>query len=358
MKILIITNHSYMFWQFRRELTEKLLGIGDVILCTPFVGHEEDLKRIGCKLVESNVDRRGLNPFKDFKLFSFYKKLISNEKPELVITYSIKPNIYAGIACRLKNIPYCVNVQGLGTAFQKKGIDQIATILYKIALKKAKTTFFENEENSKEFRDRKIQTAEKQTVLNGAGINLDYYKYVEYPKNNEIHFLYLGRIMKEKGIDELFYAVKKLKDDGIKFKLDLVGFYEDSYKDKVENLVKEGIAVFHGFQTDPRPFYEASDCVVLPSYHEGMSNVLLEAAATGRPVITSNIPGCREAVQDNKSGILVPPKDNEKLYDAMKSFSEKTLYERNQMGKQGRIYVEKNFNKVDVVNKTLDCLLS
>lgn len=358
MKFLIITNHSYMYWQFRKELTEKLLEKADVTLCTPFVGHEDDLANLGCKMVESNVDRRGLNPLKDFKLFTFYLNLMKKEKPDMVITYSIKPNIYAGMACRFMKVPYCVNVQGLGTAFQKKGIAQIATLLYKFALKGAKTTFFENEANAKEFRDRKIQKSEKQTVLNGAGVNLEYYNYVEYPRNEEIHFLYLGRIMKEKGIDELLYAVRKLKNDNVKFVLDLVGFYEDSYKDVVNELVEEKIAVFHGFQSDPRSFYAACDCVVLPSYHEGMSNVLLEAAATGRPIITSDIPGCREAVNENVSGILVSPQNKEKLYNALKSFSEKSFEERKQMGKNGRLLVEEKFDKLYVVKKTVDCLFS
>lgn len=358
MKFLVITNHSYMYWQFRKELTEKLIETGNVTLCTPFEGREKELEKIGCKLIESNVDRRGLNPQKDIKLFSFYLNLIKKEKPNMVITYSIKPNIYAGMACRFLNIPYCVNVQGLGSAFQKQGISKLATILYKIALKDAKTTFFENIANAKEFCDRKIQTNDKQTVLNGAGVNLEYYDFVGYPNNDIIHFLYLGRIMKEKGIDELFYAVKKLKSKGFEFQIDLVGFYEEEYKEAVAELVSRNIAVFHGFQSDPRPFYAKADCIVLPSYHEGMSNVLLEAAAVGRPLITSDIHGCKEAVNEGLNGFTVPAKKREMLYGAMLKFLDKTLSEREEMGKQSRRHIEMHFNKKDIVNKTVDCLLN
>ncbi len=358
MKILICTNHSYMFWQFRKELTEALLEKGEVIVSTPFVGHEEDLKALGCRMVETNIDRRGINPSTDFVLLRFYWKLLKKERPDLVVTYSIKPNIYMGLSCRLQKVPYCTNVQGLGTAFQKKGLAQIATVLYRTALKKVKITFFENEENAKEFRDRHIQSADRQHVLRGAGVNLDYYRYQPYPHNDKIHFLYLGRIMKEKGMDELFYAVRKLKakqESG--FVLDLVGFYEDEYKEQVEQLECDGIAKFHGFQEDPRPWYVMADCVVLPSYHEGMSNVLLEAAATGRPIITSDIPGCREAVCfDNKRmrDCLVPVKDGEALYKVMKYMMSLNRDEREKMGKAGRRYMEQRFDKRQIVQETVE----
>ena len=144
MKILVITNHSYMFWQFRRELMARLLEEHEVVLSTPFVGHEEDLKALGCRLIETEVDRRGINPVTDSKLIRTYSSILKQEQPDLVITYSIKPNIYAGFLCRIKHIPYCVNVQGLGTAFQKKGLAALVTVMYRHAVKKAKTVFFEN----------------------------------------------------------------------------------------------------------------------------------------------------------------------------------------------------------------------
>lgn len=353
-KILIITNHSYMFWRFRKELTEELLKNYEVVLSTPFVGHEKDLEALGCKMIETKVDRRGINPVTDLKLISIYFKMLKQEKPDTVITYSIKPNIYAGIACRLLKIPYCVNVQGLGTAFQKKGITELVTVMYKTAVKKAQTVFFENQENARIFREKKITPEQQQTVLPGAGINLEEYKYMPYPENEKIHFLYLGRIMKEKGIDELFYAIKELyKEYGDKVVLDLVGFFEDEYKEQVEQLVKDGCAVFHGFQNDPKPYYAKADCVVLPSYHEGMSNVLLEAAAMGRAIITSDIPGCREAVDSEKNGVLCKVKDKDSLHCAMKKVIEMTIEEREQAGKFGREKMEKEFDKNKVVQMTV-----
>lgn len=178
---------------------------------------------------------------------------------------------------------------------QKPVLTGLVTILYRKAVPKSEIRhFLKTKKMPVNFDKRKIISADRQIVLAGAGINLERYKMQPYPKHTRIHFLYLGRIMKEKGIDELFYAVRHLKKENENFVLDLVGFFEDEYKEQVKELEKHSIAHFYGFQSDPRPFYIEADCVVLPSYHEGMSNVLLEAAATGRPVITSNIPGCRD----------------------------------------------------------------
>lgn len=354
-KILIITNHSYMLYRFRLELIQKLMKTYEVVLSMPFVGHEDDFNALGIRCIETNVDRRGINPKTDLKLFSTYRKLLKDEQPDMVITYSIKPNIYGGIACRMAGIPYCANVQGLGTAFQRKGLAQFVTVLYKLALSKAKTVFFENEANAAEFRKRKIIRAEKETVLPGAGINLDAYPYMPYPENDAIHFLYLGRIMKEKGMDELFAAMRRLHEKyGSKVILDLVGFYDDDYyKEQVDRLVADGIAVFHGFQTDPLPYYAAADCVVLPSYHEGMSNVLLEAAAVGRPIITSDIPGCREAVDDEKTGLLCKVKDSDSLYEQMCRMAGTSFAERQSMGQAAHEKMVREFDKQRVVTATV-----
>ena len=358
MKFLIITNHSYMLWQFRRELIAELQTKGEVVISMPFVGHEDDFKKMGCRCIETEVDRRGINPKKDWKLFLTYKKLLKTERPDMVITYSIKPNIYAGFACRLQRIPYCANVQGLGTAFQKEPIASLVTMMYRVALKRAKTIFFENKANADEFVNRKITPEDLQTILNGAGVNLDVYEVQPYPSEDEgIHFLFLGRIMKEKGVDELFEAFKNLKQKyGNRVVLDLVGFFEDEYKEAVESMQEEGIVVFHGFQEKPQPFYGMCHCVVLPSYHEGMSNVLLEAAATGRALITSDIPGCREAVSEGVNGYLCAKMDAGSLEACMEQFLSLSAEQREEMGLRGRSKMEAEFDKKDVVRKTVEAV--
>ena len=354
-KLLAITNHSYMFWQFRRELMQELQKDYEVVISTPYEGKEDDFKNLGFRLVETEINRRGINPVTDLKLLCFYYKLLKEEKTDMVITYSIKPNIYAGLVCELLKIPYCVNVQGLGTAFQKEPLASVVSMMYRMACKKAKTIFFENEGNAQVFIVRHIVPEDRITVLPGAGVNLEHYYYVPYEKHDQVRFLYLGRIMKEKGMDELFYAIRKLYDNyGDKVHLDLVGFFEDEYKDSVNQLVEDGIATFHGFQPDPRPYYAKTDCVVLPSYHEGMSNVLLEAAATGRCIITSDIPGCREAVLNGKSGFLCEAENKFSLYEAMEKVLLADDNFLDECGKIARDHVTNNFDKNLVIEKTID----
>ena len=367
-KILIITNHSYMLYQFRRELIEKLMETYEVVLSVPFVGHEDDFAAMGCKCVETDVDRRGINPITDFKLLQFYNKIITEEKPDKVITYSIKPNIYASLICGHKKIPYYANVQGLGTAFQKKALSLLVGLMYKTAFRKVKAVFFENEGNAQEFINRKLIAEDKIIVLNGAGVNLEHYTYTPFAsrqqsdecceaENRKVHFLYLGRIMKEKGIDELFTAMCRLHNEyGDKVVLDIVGFFEDDYKSAVEKMVGDGAAVFHGFQEETRPYYVMADCIVLPSYHEGMSNVLLEASAMGRPVITSDIPGCREAVEDGKSGYLCEMKNADMLFEKMKMMADKSLEEIEEMGRCARERMEKLFDKNRIVEQTVEII--
>ena len=357
-KILIITNHSYMLYRFRRELIRQLMQSHEVVLCMPFVGHEDDFKAMGLRCIETAVERRGTNPVTDMKLLKTYKAILKQEKPDLVVTYSIKPNIYAGMACEQLHIPYCVNVQGLGTAFQKKGIAQMVSVLYRMALRRAKVVFFENQGNADYFTEHHIIRPEKVKLLNGAGINLEDFPLVPYPKNDKLHFLYLGRIMREKGIDELFSAIRRLHEElGDRVVLDLVGFFEDDYQGQIDELTAQGIAVFHGFQSEPRPYYAETDCVVLPSYHEGLSNVLLESAATGRPVITSKIHGCLEAVEDGKSGLLCTVRDADSLYEQMRRFAGMSRQEREDMGLAGRAYMEAKFDKKIVVKETTASIL-
>ena len=357
-KVLIITNHSYMLYRFRLELIQALAQQHEVVLCMPFVGHEADFQALGLRCIETKVDRRGLNPRKDWRLFQTYRKLLRQEKPDLVISYSIKPNIYGGMACRLSAVPFCANVQGLGTAFERRWLSRFVSVLYRGALRRAGVVFFENEADAAEFIRRNIVRSAQTAVLPGAGINLAQYPVQPFPQHDAVRFLYLGRIMKEKGMDELFAAMRRLHSElGDKVILDLVGFYDDDeYKAYVHKLTEDGVAIFHGFQADPRPFYAAADCVVLPSYHEGMSNVLLEAAATGRPLITSDIPGCREAVENGVTGLLCEAKSTDSLWEAMAQFTSFSRAQRIDMGLASRRRIEEVFDKTVVVSLTLEHL--
>lgn len=358
-KILILANFDVGLYKFRKELIQELLDQGNIVYISlpdgELVRHLEDM---GCKFINTVIDRRGINPKIDAKLMMFYGKLIKKVRPDIVITYTIKPNIYGGIMCRFFRVPYAVNITGLGTAFQSKGmVKKIVTILYKIALKKAKVVFFENVENRQTMLDLHIVKKEKTCVLNGAGVNLKEYPFCEYPPEGETSFLFIGRVMKEKGVDELLETAEKIKAEYEDVHFDIVGPMEDNYKERIDELVANGIIKYHGYQEDVKPFIERCHCFVLPSYHEGMANTLLEAAAMGRPLITSRIHGCMEAVEEGKNGYLVEVKDVESLCEHIRKFYLFSYDKRRKMGVTSRKYIEKKFDKANVVKKTIEKVL-
>ena len=358
MKILVLANFDVGLYQFRRELIDALLKKHNVLLSLPDGDLVRPLEAMGCRFFDTPVDRRGINPVTDLKLFWRYLKLLRREKPDLIITYTIKPNIYGGIACRLLRIPYAVNITGLGTAFQNRGaLRSIVTLLYKLALKKAKAVFFENAGNRQTLLDEGIVEERQTCLLNGAGVNTEHYTYTAYPAENEpTKFLFVGRVMREKGVDELFSAMSRLREAGYDCTLDVVGGYEEDYAEKMRTFEAQGWLHYRGYQKDVRPFIAASHCFVLPSWHEGMANTNLECAAMGRPLITSNIHGCKEAVVEGTSGLLCEAKNADSLYEAMARFMNMTRKERTIMGIAGRQHMEAVFDKKKVVAATLKAL--
>jgi galacturonosyltransferase len=357
MKILILANFDVGLYQFRKELIEALLKEHGVTISLPYGQLVEPLKEMGCTFVDTPVDRRGINPVTDLKLLLRYRKLLRAEKPDLVITYTVKPNVYGGLACRMAKVPYAVNITGLGTAFQKQGmLRKLVVFLYKTGLKKAKVVFFENDANRQLFVDEKIVPGEKCRLLSGAGVNLERYAYVPYPEDGPVRFLFMGRVMKEKGVDELFAAMHRLHSRGCDCCLDVLGGYEEDYADVIRKNEAEGWLRYHGYQTDVRSFIEKAHCFVLPSYHEGMANTNLECAAMGRPLITSDIPGCREAVVEGSSGFLCKAADADSLQDAMTRFLGLSREQRRQMGMAGRAHMEAVFDKNKVVAATIENL--
>ena len=354
MRVLILANMDIGLYKFRKELIEELLNQGHkVYISLPDGDLVRPFEKMGCTFIYTPVDRRGINPKTDFDLFQHYRKMMKEVNPDLIITYTIKPNIYGGIAARLAGKQYAVNITGLGTAFENAGLIRTAVVnLYKFALKKAKVIFFENSCNRDELLSFGCCDKEKTVVLNGAGVNTETYIYQPYPNNEVVKFLFVGRVMKEKGIDELFAAMQRLVAEGQKCFLDVVGPFEEDYKGKLAEYESTGWLKYHGYQENVIPFIAACDCFVLPSYHEGMANTNLECASSGRPIITSNIPGCKEAVVDG-SGLLCEPKDVDSLYEVMNKMVELGREEREQMGQVGRKHMQDVFDKKKVVADTI-----
>ena len=356
MKALILANNSTGLYIFRNDLMQAMINKNiEVVASTPLGDKVTELTDLGVRLLGTSMDRRGMNPVNDFSLLMNYFRLLKKEKPDLVITYTIKPNIYGGTVCRLKKTPYAANITGLGTAFTGHGfLRKMVTAMYKFSLKKAKAVFFENSGNMQLFIDEKIISRDQAVLLNGAGVNLHHFSVLPYPKNNDgTRFLFIGRIMAEKGVNELFEAMRLLKRDGIQCSLDILGGFDENYSEKIKKAESEGWLKYHGYQSDVRPFINNCHCFVLPSHHEGMANTNLECASSGRPIITSNIHGCKEAVIDGVSGLLCEPKNADSLYQAMKQMAEMRVEKREQMGLAGRKHMEDVFNKAKVVEETM-----
>ena len=355
-RILFLANHDMVIYNLRLELVERLIKEGhEIIICCPKGKRVQELIALGCKYRDVNIDRHGTNPFRDIKLIRIYKKLLDSEKPDCVFSYTIKPNIYGSLACKSRKIPCVVNVTGLGTAVENKGIMQrIAVTLYKIAFKKVQTIFFQNEENMSFFVRKRIYP-EKHKLLPGSGVNLQKFMPLEYPQGETVRFAFISRIMKEKGINQYLEAAENIKPQYPNTEFHVCGFCEQDYEERLKELQDKGVIKYHGNINDVAKFLKDINCVVHPTYYpEGMSNILLESCACARPIITTDRAGCREIVDDGINGYVVKQKDSLDLIDKIEKFLSLSYEEQKNMGLAGRKKVEEKFNREIVIEKYLE----
>ena len=354
-RILILANNDMGLYRFRRELIEKFVEKYEVYVSVPQGEYTQELKEMGCKLHFFDIDRRGTNLLKEIALIKYYKNLIKKVSPDIVFTYTIKPNIYGGIACKKLKVPYVPNITGLGTSIENNGLfSKLLIFLYKTALKKAKVVFFQNSYNQKFFKDKKVIKT-NDVLLPGSGVNLEANPYEEYPLSNEKNqFLFVGRIMKDKGIEELVNAARALKNKYNNLHFKIVGPIENDYVQEFEKLDAEKYVELCGMQKDVHSFMKQSHAVVVPSYHEGTSNVCLEAAACGRPLIASRIPGCIATFDEGVSGLGFEPRDEFSLQEAIEKFIAMPNEQRAEMGKAGRFKMEKEFSREIIINQYME----
>lgn len=356
MKILVLANFGMGLYNFRKELLEELIKQNyEVYISLPYDEYVPKLESLGCTFINTPVSRRGTNPLTDLNLLMEYTKIMKKIKPDIVLTYTIKPNIYGGLACRLANIPYLPNITGLGSAVENDGVLQKITLfLYKMALRRANCIFFQNNGNKKFFSNKKIINGNHR-LIPGSGVNLDHYTLLEYPPEKTINFLFISRVMKEKGIDQYLDAAIYIKGHYPNTSFHIIGFCEDEYEDKLKDMEVRGIIKYHGKQSDVREFHKISHCTIHPTYYpEGMSNVLLESAACGRPIITTDRSGCREIVENGENGFIVEQKNSYDLINKIELFLSLDADARKQMGLAGRKKVIKEFDRQIVVNSYID----
>lgn len=354
MKICLIANSDTGLFRFRKELLDNLL-IKDhqVYILSPNGEFVSKFINKGCQFYETKIERHGTNPLSDFKLMCLYNKHLKKINPDVVLTYTIKPNVYGGIVCSLLQIPYIVNITGLGTAVQNTGLFQNFVLeLYHLGIKNASKIFFQNKENMLFFIGHQIVNSHIK-LIPGSGINLSENCFEAYPeKTDEIKLLFVGRIMKDKGINELFEAARQIKSRYDNIVFDVVGPCEDDFENKqeLEKLNEQGIIHYWGRQDNIHEMMKDHHVLILPTYHEGMSNVLLEASACGRPVLASNIPGCKETFIEGVSGYGFEPKNVEDLVCKIEKFIQLPYEQKAEMGKAARKHVEDHFDRQIVVN--------
>lgn len=358
--ILVLTNNIGGLFSFRKEVIKAVSDVGYTVnISAPDVynnARAEYFESIGCNIIKTFFDRRGTNPIADFGLMIKYWQIMRNIKPVAVLTYTIKPNVYGGLAARLSHVPQLANITGLGDSIENGGVMQKLTLfLYHLGVSKACTLFFQNSSNRDFFINNGICPENKYIILPGSGVNLDYNKYQRFPVDDgKVRFLFIGRLLKDKGIEEYFEMAKVIKAKYPTTEFQILGNVEGPFQEQLNNLTRTGIIKHLGSTSDVRPYIGAVECTIMPSYHEGMSNVNLESAANGRAVITTNVPGCRETVEDGLTGIIVNPKDIKALIDGVERFLSLTYEEKKQMGIEGRKKVEKEFDRQIVISAYLN----
>lgn len=355
MRILILANNDLGLFKFRKEVIAALLESNEVYICLPDGEYVSKLVEMGCQYMECTMNRHGTNPLQEIRLVKRYSDVIRQCKPDLVFTYTIKPNVYGGMVCAIKNIPYVANITGLGTAVEKTGILQKITLgLYRFGLCKAQKVFFQNQENQDFMLKNNVINGEYD-LLPGSGVNLEQYQVLEYPAGETVDFAFIARVMKEKGIDQYLEAAEVIRAKYPETRFHICGFCEQAYEKKLKQFGDRGIVIYHGLVDDITEIHKMSHCTVHPTYYpEGLSNVLLESAACGRPIITTDRSGCREIIEDGVNGFVVEQKNSQDLIKKIEQFLELSLDDRKQMGIQGRMKVEKEFNRKIVVNKYLN----
>tara|TARA_B100000212_G_scaffold324766_1_gene285882 strand:- start:355 stop:1467 length:1113 start_codon:yes stop_codon:yes gene_type:complete len=362
-KVLISSNYAWTIFNFRMNLIRRLKKEGfEVIVLTQFDGYEKNIKKEVDEIKPLFISRKGINPFVDLITFFNYIKTILSYKPCAVLLFTVKPVIYGSLAARLTKTSSIPMITGLGTAFIKQSwLTRLIKYLYKFSLKASGTIFFQNNDDKDLFIENKIVKSEFCKITPGSGVDLQKFKQTDIPKKKKLVFLFVGRMLKDKGVREYVDAAKIIKKKYSNISFQLLGPIGSKNRtaispEKIKNWHDKKIIEYLGETDDIVNFLNDATCVVLPSYREGTSRALLEAAAVGRPIITSDVPGCREIIDDCKSGFLCKARDPLDLADKMEKMISLSHESRVNMGNKGRLKVQKEYSEEIVLNYFIDVI--
>lgn len=363
MKIVIVLNTSWNIYNFRMNFIRTLQLEGhEVHTIAPVDKYTPFLEAAGCIHHNINMDIRGANPLKDIALIFELRKVYKKLRPDVILHYTIKPNVYGTLAASMLRIPVINNVCGLGTVFLKNNLTSlIAMALYKLSFRFANKVFFQNNEDRELFLSKGLVAKEATDLLQGSGIDLDHFKPAEFERNKKFTFLLISRLISDKGIFEYISAINQLKARGVDLKFQLMGPADPDHKrgiktDVINEWIRSGTVEYLGTTDDVRPFIHAADCIVLPSYREGTPRTLLEAASSAKPIIATDVPGCHQVVEHGVNGYLCKLKDANDLADKMEAMSKLDDATLERFGQNGREKVVADYDEHLVIAKYVDAI--
>ncbi len=365
-RIALSVNTSWNVVNFRAGLVRALVAAGhEVIALTPTDQHTSKLAALGCRHVPIAMDNKGTNPIYDASLCASYFQQLRAIRPDIYLGFTIKPNIYGSLAARALGIPVVNNISGLGTAFATRSpLQFLVHTLYRRALKGSVRVFFQNRNDRDVFVANRLVLPEQTDLLPGSGVDLQGFQpapLAERDPEAAFRFLFVGRVLRDKGVDELIAAVRTLKARGARVQCSLVGLVGAENRTAigaatVQQWVADGLIDYLGAVDDVRPAIAGADCVVLPSYHEGVPRSLIEAAAMARPIIASDIPGCRAIVVDGENGFLCKVRDADDLAEQMQRMMQLPHARRLAMAAAGRAKAEQEFDERIVIARYLEAI--
>lgn len=353
LRILLTVNLAWNVLNFRMGIVRALLAAGhEVTVLAP--GDGSQLEALGVRHIPLKMDAKGLNPLSGLSMVTEMARHFRAERPDAILSWTIKNNIFGAMAARRVGVPFIPNVSGLGTAFLSGGALQfVAETLYRRAFKPLDTVFFQNTEDRNLFTSRRLVRPAQTQLLPGSGIDLNHFSPTPIPKGPPV-FLMIARLLRDKGVVEFAEAARTVRTKHPSATFCLLGALDADNRSAIpESLLREweaeGIIRYLGTATDVRPHIAASHCVVLPSYREGAPRTLIEAAAMARPVIATDVPGCRAVVENGETGLLCAARSGDSLADACLEFLDMSLDMRTAMGQAARTRMERDYDEALVV---------
>jgi len=361
-KIVIVLNTAWNLFNFRAGLIRALVAQGyEVVAVAPADEYASRLAELGCRFVALDMDNKGTHPVRDFLLFLRFLRLLRHERPDVFLGYTIKPNVYGSFAAHLLGVPVVNNIAGLGTAFIRDSwLTKLVRLLYKAALARSHHVFFQNRDDMGLFIEQGMVRPDKVSRLPGSGIDLNLFCNTTQPSlaNRPFCFLLIARLLRDKGVGEYVEAARIVRIKYPAARFQILGFLDARNLTAISSAEMsawqaEGVVEYLGVADDVKPYLRAADCVVLPSYREGVPRSLLEAAAMSKPIVATNAIGCRDAVDEGVSGLLCRVADASDLAEKLLKMLEMPCEDRIKMGVAGRHKMEREFDEKLVIDAYL-----